>query len=238
MINLVIAGAAGRMGLRIADLALKDKSFHVKYGLEALTKAGSVLNPAFPGGPDADQIKNADVVIDFTSPAGTMVAIRPKIEQYKVRWVIGTTGLSPEQEAEIARVATLVPVVKSANMSIGVNILFKAATDMAKALPGYRVRIQEAHHRHKKDNPSGTALHLGRLIEQAAGRPVTYDEPIREGEIVGDHRVIFEGPGDRLELFHHAETRDILAAGALLAAKWVAAQTQPGLYTMKDVLGI
>jgi 4-hydroxy-tetrahydrodipicolinate reductase len=238
VIKLVIAGAAGRMGMRVADVALQDKGFKLVYGLEAKVKESAMSHTSFPAGSDADQIKNADVVVDFTTPPGSMIGVGPKIEKYKVRWVIGTTGFSMEQEEEIARIAKTIPILKSSNMSLGVNVFIKAAQGIAKALPMYKVRIQEAHHIHKKDKPSGTALQVGKLIEEASGQEVIYDEPIREGEIVGDHRVIFEGPEDRLELFHHAESRDIFVAGALQAARWIAAQKKPGLYTMHDVLGL
>jgi len=117
-----------------------------------------------------------------------------------------------------------------------VNVFFKLAQEMAKALPSYLIHIEETHHIHKKDAPSGTALQAGGLMEKAGGKKVTY-ESFRKGEVVGDHRIVMTGPADRLELFHHAESRDIFAAGALEAAKWVAKQ-KPGLYTMFDVLGL
>ena len=121
-------------------------------------------------------------------------------------------------------------------MSLGVNVFFKAAQEVARALPDYAVHIQETHHTKKKDAPSGTALQAGRLIEKVSRQKVTY-ESFREGDVVGDHRIIFKGPADRLELLHHAESRDILAAGALQAARWVAGK-EPGLYSMQDVLGL
>jgi 4-hydroxy-tetrahydrodipicolinate reductase len=120
---------------------------------------------------------------------------------------------------------------------MGVNVFFKVAQEIARALPNYEVRIREAHHAHKQDKPSGTALQVGRLIEDVTRRKVFYDESKREGEIVGDHRVIFSSQEDALELFHHAETRDIFALGALQAAKWVVGK-KPGLYSMQDVLGL
>jgi 4-hydroxy-tetrahydrodipicolinate reductase len=230
--KLVIAGAAGRMGTRIGALAADDTAVKVVYGLEASdTKAQA----AYPVGADRAKIADADVVIDFTAAEATE-GLLADVVRYGKGYVIGTTGFSPAQEAKIADAAKRIPIVKSSNMSLGVNVFFKVAHEMAKALPGYEIHIEETHHVHKKDAPSGTALQAGRLMEQAPGVKVTY-KSIREGEVVGDHRIFFRGPADHIELFHHADSRDIFAAGALTAAKWVAGR-KPGLYTMWDVLGI
>jgi 4-hydroxy-tetrahydrodipicolinate reductase len=164
------------------------------------------------------------------------VALLPDVVKYQKAMVIGTTGFSPEQEAKIADAAQKVPIVISFNMSLGVNVFFKVAQEVAKALPNYAVHIQETHHTKKKDAPSGTALQAGRLIEKVTKQKATY-ESFREGDVVGDHRIIFKGPADSLELFHHAESRDNFASGALQAAKWVAGK-KPGLYSMWDVLGL
>jgi len=160
----------------------------------------------------------------------------PEVVNDRKAMVIGTTGFSPEQETLITHAAEEIPIVFSSNMSLGVNVFFKVAQEVAKALPGYSVHIQETHHTKKKDAPSGTALHAGRLIEKVSRQKVTY-ESFREGDVVGDHRIIFKGSSDRLELLHHAESRDILATGALQAARWVAGK-EPGLYSMQDVLGL
>ena len=175
----------------------------------------------------------AQVPIDH---AEATVALLPEVVRCRKAMVIGTTGFSPEQEAKIARAAKEIPIVMSSNMSLGVNVFFKVAQEIAKALPGYAVHIQETHHTKKKDAPSGTALQAGRLIEKVSRQKATY-ESFREGDVVGDHRIIFQGPSDRLELVHHADSRDILASGALQAAKWVAGKA-PGLYSMREVLGI
>lgn len=230
-LNLIIAGATGRMGQRITDLALKEGGWEVVYGLESSGKPSPF---GIPCGMDKTRLASADVVIDFTVADAT-AALVADVARARKPYVIGTTGFSPAQEAAITQAATEIPIVKSANMSPGVNAFFKAAQVMAKALPEHSVHIQETHHVHKKDAPSGTALQAGGLIERAGGRRVTY-ESFREGEVIGDHRVIFKGALDRVELFHHAESRDIFAAGALRAARWVAGQ-KPGLYSMFDVLG-
>ncbi len=232
MIHLVIAGAAGRMGNRIAALAAADKEYQVVYGLES---AGKTAGASFPVGTDTQNIERADAVIDFTVPEAT-IALLPVIRRYRKSYVIGTTGFTGEQDAQIAALAKEVPIVKSSNMSLGVNVFFSVAQRVAQALPNYAVHIQETHHVHKKDAPSGTALQAGGLIEKATGKKVTY-ESFREGEVIGDHRIIFKGAADQIELFHHAESRDIFAAGALQAARWVV-QQKPGLYTMQHVLGL
>ena len=230
--KLLIVGAAGRMGQRITDLALQDGGWNVFYGLESENKK-SPFN--IPCGSDRGQLHQADVVIDFTVAEATDNLLADVVKAGKP-YVIGTTGFSAEQEKRIAEAAALIPIVKSSNMSSGVNAFFKAAILLAKALPTHAVHIQETHHMHKKDAPSGTALQAGGLIEQAGKQKVTY-ESFREGEVIGDHRIIFRGPTDEVELFHHADSRDIFAAGALQAARWVRLQ-KPGLYTMFDVLGL
>jgi 4-hydroxy-tetrahydrodipicolinate reductase len=237
-LKLVIAGAKGRMGQRIAALASKDQDIQLIYGLEALAKAEitSLLEANYPIGPDANQIAKADVVIDFTSAVGSMVGVRPKVEEYGKPYIIGTTGFNSDQEKMIEEMSRKIPIVKSSNMSPGVNAFFKAAQVIAKALPSYVVHIEETHHIHKMDSPSGTALQAGRLIEQAGGQKPVYDSK-REGEVIGDHRITYKGPLDQIEIFHHAESRDIFAAGALQAAKWIVGR-KPGLYTMFDVLGL
>jgi 4-hydroxy-tetrahydrodipicolinate reductase len=233
MINLIISGIAGRMGSRILALAQNDSAFNIVYGLESPgMKVGA---EGVPTGSDTSEIKNADVVIDFTI-AEASEKLLSKMVSMKKAYIIGTTGFSDAQKNLIIDAARIIPIVFSPNMSLGVNVFFKLAQEAARALPGYDVEIIEAHHVHKKDAPSGTALHAGGLIEKVTKRSVKY-QSIREGEIVGDHRVILSGPSERLELFHHAASRDNFAAGALVAAKW-AVQQKPGLYTMKDVLGL
>lgn len=230
--RLLIAGAAGRMGLRITDLALQDRDFEVVYGL---TLAGEKGDKRISSGADESHLEKADVVIDFTSPASTVQLAR-KMAALKKPYVIGTTGLNPDEEREVESLASQIPILKSPNMSLGVNVFFKIARETAKALKSYSVEIIETHHVHKKDAPSGTALQAGRYIEQAGGQKVRY-QSLREGEVVGDHRIVFTGPADRLEIFHHADSRDTFAAGSLQAAKWLIRQ-RPGLYSMQNVLGL
>lgn len=231
-VKLIVAGAGGRMGTRITALAAQDKQFELIYGLES---PGKSLQAPMPIGNDLAQLKNAAVVIDFSVPEATTGLLKEVLKAKKAI-VIGTTGFTAAQDQEIADAAREIPIVKSYNMSLGVNVFFKVAQEISKALPQYSVHIQETHHVHKKDAPSGTALQAGRLIEQASGVKPTY-ESFREGEVIGDHRIVFKGPADHLELYHHAESRDLFASGALRAASWVVSQ-KPGLYTMQHVLGL
>jgi 4-hydroxy-tetrahydrodipicolinate reductase len=220
-LKLVIVGAKGRMGLRIAELAAQDTAWNIAARLDIGSKP--------------EEMRTGQVVVDFSQPQASLAYLQEAVRQKKA-YVLGTTGFTAEHEKLIAQAARKIAIVKSSNMSMGVNVFFKVAQDVAHALSGYKVHIQETHHVHKKDAPSGTALQAGKLIEKVTGGNVTY-ESFREGEVVGDHRIIFTGPADRLELLHHAESRDIFAAGALQAAKWVAKQ-KPGLYSMQDVLGL
>ncbi len=220
-VKIAIVGARGRMGTRIAELSGRDPNVQVAANLDTDT------TPA--------QMKPASVLIDFSQPEGSLLHLAEAVRQKKA-YVLGTTGFSKAQENEIKKAARKIAIVRSSNMSLGVNVFFTAAQLLAKALPGYTAHIQETHHIHKKDAPSGTALQAGGLIEKASKKKVTY-ESFREGEVIGDHRVILKGPLDTIELFHHADSRDIFAAGAIQAAKWVV-RKKPGLYTMTDVLGL
>ncbi len=230
MTKLAIAGIGGRMGQRILALAQMDNSFQVVYGLDRDAVAGS----AIPTGNDTAQALKADVLIDFSVPEASLM-LAQKAAQAGKALVIGTTGFTADQETQIAAAAKTIAIVKAPNMSLGVNVFFKLAQETARAL-GYDAEIIETHHIHKKDAPSGTALFAGGLIEKVSGKKVKY-ESIREGEVVGDHKIIFKGPSERIELFHHAGSRDAFAAGSLQAAKWAVKQ-KAGLYGMKDVLGL
>ncbi|MEA3305217.1 MAG: 4-hydroxy-tetrahydrodipicolinate reductase [Candidatus Omnitrophota bacterium] len=226
MINIAVAGSHGRMGKRIIALAEKDE------GIDVVSM--------FDVGTDAEpQISKCDVIIEFTAPRATMEHVRIA-GKLKKGMVIGTTGLSGEQAGIIKKAAENIPVVMAPNMSVGVNLLFKLCQDAARVLPGdYKLEITEAHHVHKKDAPSGTAKKLAELI--SAERKEAFSdipiESIREGEIIGEHKVVFRSQTERIELFHSAKTRDTFAAGAIKAAGFLSGK-KSGLYTMRDVLGI
>lgn len=200
----------------------------------------------------------ADVLIDFSGHQGT-AGNAPRIAGWGKGWVIGTTGIGPEGQAAIAAAARVIPVVQAPNMSLGVNLLFVLLEQAGRALKdrGYDVEIIERHHRKKKDSPSGTALGLGQAV--ARGLDVKLDEvavhgrhglvktdrpateigfhAVRGGDIVGDHTVMFATEGEMVEISHRATSRDTFAIGALRAAAWLKGRA-PGLYTMRDVLGL
>ena len=201
-----------------------------------------------------DGLKNASVLIDFTRPEGTMAHLAV-CRELGVKLVIGTTGFSDAQKAEIAEAAKHIAIVMAPNMSVGVNVTLKLLQMAAQAMPtGYDIEIIEAHHRHKVDAPSGTALKMGEVIADALGRDlkdcavyaregVTGERDpssigfatIRGGDIVGDHTVLFAGTGERIEITHKSSSRATYAQGSLRAARFLA--TQPvGLFDMFDVL--
>jgi 4-hydroxy-tetrahydrodipicolinate reductase len=177
-------------------------------------------------------------VIDFSHPDAIEAICRAALQDRRPL-VVGTTGYSPEQRSAIERAAKSVPVVFASNFSAGVNALFALARNAAETLgPEFNAEIVETHHKMKKDAPSGTAKTLGQILRTA--RKTENEVPIqsiREGDVVGEHKVIFNGPSERLELTHRADSRDIFARGALRSARWIIGKS-PGLYSMQDVLGL
>jgi len=244
MVKLVISGIAGRMGRRIASLALKDKNFEIIGALESPDNssigkdAGEVLATRKTGkkvySNFSEISEGCDVLIDFTSPSATIVHLEAACRK-KAGVVIGTTGFSSQEIEKIKKAATKIPIVFSPNMSIGANLLFKITELVSKALTSdYEVEIVEAHHSKKKDAPSGTAKRLGEAVSKVRGAmpPI---RSIREGDIVGDHTVIFKGKDEGMELTHRAHSRDTFARGALDAARFLVGK-KPGLYNMQDVI--
>ena len=218
-IKTVIAGRSGRMSRVLAGAIAQDEDF--------------VLSGSFGSGDDPlPLIAKAEAVIDFTTPR-TSVELAALAAQARIVHVIGTTGFSDDDEAKIRAAARHAVLIKSGNMSLGVNLLAALVKQAAKALPGFDLRIFEMHHRNKIDAPSGTALMLGKASER---NDVEYAS-LRAGSVVGEHQVILAGPGERVILSHSAEDRSIFAAGALAAAKWGQGR-KPGLYAMADVLGL
>lgn len=226
MIKLAIAGSNGRVGKSIIALAAKEKDIKI-------TAKFDIGNDAEP------EIKKCDVLVEFTTPQATMehLAIAEKL---KKGMVIGTTGLAQNENDAIKKASKNIPIVMSPNMSVGVNLLFKLCQDAARTLPKkYKISIKEVHHVHKKDSPSGTAKRLADVV--AAERKISAGEipieAVREGEVVGEHKIVFDSEVETLELFHSAKTRDMFAEGAIKAAKFLA-DKKSGLYSMRDVLGI
>ncbi|MCX5695095.1 MAG: 4-hydroxy-tetrahydrodipicolinate reductase [Candidatus Omnitrophica bacterium] len=235
MIKLGVAGVCGKMGRRIFELASFDKDFELALALE---KKGT---PAI--GKDIGKLKISstqdglflvDVLVDFTVPEATEANL-DYVAKYKKALVLGTTGLSEAQIKKVEEVSGVVPVVFTPNMAIGVNVLFSILPDIAKRLgPDYSIEIVEAHHKTKKDAPSGTAKKLAAILNEVSKKAVP-THSVRLGDIVGDHTVIFCGNSERIEIKHQAHSRDLFALGALKAAKWVLGKPA-GLYSMQDVL--
>ncbi len=235
MIKIGIAGACGKMGRRIYELAGIDKDLEVGLALE---KKGTPLI-----GKDLGKIKVSsnldglflvDVLVDFTLPEAVDAHL-DYVAKYKKALVLGTTGLSDAQKSKVEEISKLVPVVFSPNMSIGMNVLFSMLPEIAKRLgPDYSAEIVEAHHKAKKDAPSGTAKKLAEVINQVTKKDVPVHS-IRLGDIFGDHQIIFCGNSERIEIKHQAHSRDLFVVGALKAVKWVFGKPA-GLYSMQDVL--
>jgi len=266
MTRVIIAGAAGRMGRRIGYMVNQNPELTVAAGFERTGSPEVGKDMGELGGYGnigvsvveglAAAIDKGDVIIDFTFHEATMQIAREAAKHNRAM-VIGTTGLTADNLAELKKLAANFPCVQAPNMAVGVNVLFKVAKKMAAILgDAYDIEIVEAHHRMKKDAPSGTAIKLGEMVAEGVGRDLakvgvferngiigerTNEEigiqTIRGGDIVGEHTVYFAGIGERLELTHRAHNRDNFARGAALAAAWVAKQKN-GLYTMFDVLGL
>jgi len=223
-VRVSLVGAAGRMGKTIVDLARNDP----KIDIVSQCDLGDAIEPA---------MKKSDAAIDFSHPDAIEEICRVAL-QYPQPLVIGTTGHSAEQRSVIKKTAESLPVVFASNFSVGVNALF-ALTKRAANIFGdeFRAEVVETHHRMKKDAPSGSAKTLAEILSKAQNTDRVPIQSIREGDVVGEHTVIFSGPGERLELTHRASSREIFARGALLAAEWVIGKP-PGLYAMQDVLGL
>ena len=258
MMRVAIAGAGGRMGQALMESMRGDAELRLGAALEAAghPAVGTTMAGVAVGSDVAAALAAADVLIDFTRPEATLAHLHACKAQGRAM-VIGTTGFSPAQRAEIERAAKVVPIVMAANFAIGVNALFKLVESAARILgEGYDVEIIEAHHRQKVDAPSGTALQLGEVIANALHRNLSqvarhgrHGEPgarpaaeigfhaVRGGDIVGEHTVLFAGIGERLELTVRSQSRATYAAGALRAARWLRGR-KAGLYDMQDVLGL
>ena len=264
-IAVAIAGASGRMGQMLIEAMRADSAFALagaldvtsspSIGQDAGAYAGQNTGVAITADVHAG-LQHSQVLIDFTRPEGTMAHLQV-CRALGVGLVIGTTGFSEGQKAEIAEAAKHIPIMMAPNMSVGVNVTLKLLEMAAKALStGYDIEIIEAHHRHKVDAPSGTALKMGEVIASALGRDlkdcavyaregVTGERDpssigfatIRGGDIVGDHTVLFAGTGERIEISHKSSSRATYAQGSLRAVRFLAGQ-QNGLFDMFDVLGL
>jgi 4-hydroxy-tetrahydrodipicolinate reductase len=262
---IAIAGASGRMGRMLIEAVLQSPDTRLAgaldiagspaLGIDATaymgSRSGVVITDDLHAG-----LKDAQYLIDFTRPEGTLAHLKV-CRELGVKLIIGTTGFTPEQKAEIEDAARDIAIVLSPNMAVGVNVVFKLLAQAAKALKdGYDIEIIEAHHRHKVDAPSGTALKMGEVVAEAVGRDlqtcavygregVTGERDpntigfatVRGGDVVGDHTVLFAGIGERIEITHKSSSRVHYAQGSLRAARFLARQPH-GLFGMDDVLGL
>ena len=224
-VRVLLIGAAGRMGKTVRDLASTDSEIEIA----ALCDLDDPIQPA---------MKNCDVAIDFSHADAITDICRAALHDHKPL-VIGTTGHSQAQRQMIDDAAKSLPIVLASNFSVGVNVLFFLTRKAAELLgQDFHPEIIETHHKMKKDAPSGTAKTLAEVLKTA--QKIESEIPIqsvREGDVVGEHTVIFSGPGERLELTHRASSREIFARGALRSAKWIMGKP-PGLYSMQDVVGL
>ncbi len=257
MTHVIISGPFGRMGQALCRL-INDHPY--------LRLAGGLVSADSTAGrrtsirthtriSDFTTETGSAVLIDFTEPGATIARLNEAAE-IGIPVVVGTTGFSADPHAQIKALSTRTPILLSANMSLGINVLLDVVETLSARLQGYDIEVIETHHRLKKDAPSGTAIALANAA--AAGRHLDLEtqarhgrhgivgertpseigiHAIRGGDVVGDHTVLFAGPGERVELTHKASSRDTFAAGALFAAGFLATQP-PGLYTMKNALGL
>ncbi len=263
--RIAIAGSSGRMGRTLIEAVLKSEDMQLVAALDQPGSpfigkdAGDALGMPTGVAITADfatALAGADALIDFTRPEGTLAHLAA-CRRHGVAAVIGTTGFSTEQKLEIQDVSRDIPVTFAPNMAVGVNVVFKLLETAASILSqGYDIEIIEAHHRHKVDAPSGTALRMGEVVSQALGRDlqavavygregVTGERDpstigfatVRGGDIVGDHTVLFAGTGERVEVTHKAASRMPYASGSLRAVRFMAGR-KSGLFDMQDVLGL
>lgn len=263
-LKIAIAGSSGRMGRALLQSVLAANDLELGAALEiagsphvgktagelAGTPSGVLVSADFE-----KSLTGCDVLIDFTRPEGTLAHLNACVK-LGVKFVIGTTGFDDAQKKSIAAAAEKIGIVLAPNMSVGTNLIFKLADTAARVLNGYDVEIIEAHHRHKVDAPSGTALHIGGIIANALDRRldecavygregVTGERKaetigfatVRGGDIVGEHTVMFAGPGERVEIIVRSASRTTYAEGALRAARFLGSR-KTGMFDMQDVLGL
>jgi 4-hydroxy-tetrahydrodipicolinate reductase len=264
-VRIAVAGASGRMGKMLIEATLKDADAELVAALDipgspAIGRtAGELVGLSCDVRVTSDAevaLRGADCLIDFTRPSGTLAHLEI-CRRHKVAMVVGTTGFEDDGKAALKAGSADIPIVFAPNMAVGVNLVFKLLDTAARILSqGYDIEVVEAHHRHKIDAPSGTALRMGEVVAQALGRDlkecavygregVTGERDpstigfatVRGGDIVGDHVVMFCGTGERVEIGHKAASRMPYALGSLRAAKFLKARGN-GLFDMQDVLGL
>ncbi len=266
MLNVAVTGAGGRMGTAIirgikasADITLSgalEREGSKLDGLDAGQIAGCGELGISITTDRETAFKGADVIIDFSAPEASLRTMEDAFNMNKAL-VLGTTGFSLSQREKVHEIGQKIRLVMAPNMSVGVNLLWKIVADVSPVLGAdYDIEIIESHHRHKKDAPSGTALRIAEVVAASLNRDLekvaVYErkgivgerrredigiQSIRGGDIVGDHTVLFAGPGERLEITHKASSRETFAHGAIVAALWISSKPL-GMYDMQDVLGL
>jgi len=266
MIRVAVCGINGRIGRHIVEMVTDDPELIlvgglVKPGQMHISNNGRFADWCGRSGVVVTEslgqlLETSDVIIDFSTPEASIANLK-KCRRYGKAMVIGSTGFTHGDSTLIREFARNIPVVHSPNMSVGVNVIFRMIKEVAGILgDDFDVEIMEAHHRMKKDSPSGTALHLGKVVAETLGRNLNMVascfregtnnvrdqkeigmQSIRGGDIIGDHTVYFIGKGERIEITHRAQNREMFSQGAVKAAKWLV-DREPGLYGMNDVLGL
>jgi len=262
--RVAIQGASGRMGRYLVAACLDHPQLQCTAAVVPGDDAGHGADAGVLAGRGAIGVTAGpelepsafDVAVDFSRPDGT-IELAERCHRVGKALVIGTTGFAPEQRARLGAIAESIPVVLAPNTGVGVNLVFGLVAQAAGALgPSYDAEIIEAHHRHKVDAPSGTALRLGEAVAEARGQSLEQEAvyarqghtgtretgtigfaTVRAGEVVGEHTVLFAGESERVEITHRAQSRSVFAEGAMRAAAWLVGQ-RPGLYDMQDVLGL
>jgi 4-hydroxy-tetrahydrodipicolinate reductase len=233
-VKIALFGAAGRMGREILQQAVSFPHLRIAYAYDPHHE-GDEIDGLPVENPPPSLPKDVRAVMDFSAAEAVMENVELAVVR-QVAYVCGVTGLSPATMQVLQHSANSIPVLHSPNMSAGMNVMFRLAELTAKALPGYDRHILEIHHTRKKDAPSGTALRLADSLQEV----VNEDTPItalRMGDVTGEHTLIFGGPGERLEIVHHADSRAVFAHGALRAAEWIL-DKKAGIYSMAEMLGL
>ena len=232
---IALFGAAGRMGREILKQAPQFADLRLTYAYD-IACASEKIESLKVQVPPKELPQDVQAVLDFSAAKSVLEHLDLALNA-RAAYVCGVTGLSQEITNELRAAGNEIPVLHSPNMAAGMNLMFHLAAQAAQALPDYERQIEEVHHAAKKDMPSGTALRLRDSIESATGKD-TEISALRMGDVIGEHRLILGGPGERLEIVHRADSRAVFAMGALRAAEWLLEHRYPGFFGMREVLGL
>lgn len=233
-VKIALFGAAGRMGQEILRCAPLNSHVRIIHAYDVACVGEIIHKHEIEAAPSElpDEVR---AIVDFSSPLALTHNLSLALKK-RIPYVSGVTGFTTDPQPAFERAAKEIPVIYAANIAPGMNVMFLLAAQAAKVLPEFKRYLTEIHHTAKKDIPSGTALKLADMIHSATQQP-TEISSLRVGDVIGEHRLIFGGPGERLEIVHHADSRAVFAHGALKAAEWIVDKA-PGYYSMGDVLGL